>query len=987
MNKHDDHTIPARSGPTRTRTEGELRRRGLRAWGRLVAVTGLLVLAGAVLDGACAQTCIDYGQYIRRVSGTALPGVSYQGALSGGGRVESIDHPFAPGHAVALCTIAHNDTLTAIDITDPLALDQPRDDDDVIGTLKLAGVSGDMVLDPDFPARPYLYMCLSGRNIQVVEVGDADPLDPGNIDLTFTIVGYLPGGGSGSLGPAGIGVQVRGGRTIVFEYNSGNASQTGVLNVFDVTDPTAPTTVSATYTGLGTTSDLQLNGNTAYVIHHLGGLIIDITDPAAPAVLGPLGIAEGGQMLLDPGSNTLFVTNGKADPLSAGEYSLRVFDVSVPTAPVMVADAGQAEGFESANGGMVLQNGLLYFASTDGINVADVADRTQPHLIGRAEAGGDGGRFATALYGDYAYSIGQARGLQVVDVSTPESPAPLGNIPGATSSVQALGDLLVSGTGKVYDIGDPTAPVELSTISAHGDAALVDHYAFTATSTTISVWDLIDPTAPTLLATAPGGHWNSQVEAWHADGSPLITVWGVGDNGTPLYTFDPANPGAFAQTDGTFGGRAYDLEAQCGNLFATYAHIQWRLAGSNLTHQYDPTPDVDVRAFCLRGNLLYFEDEFDGIHILDVTDSSAPYEIGFVALQELRHADTDLTVADGILYALQGLGGMYVVDVSDPSSPTPIGSINPAGAGADALSVGPHRQAETANGVVYVADGNNGILILPAQCHQSQYSDSHSITATAGPGGSISPSGVVDVYEACPGYHPYVITPDVDYQIEDVVVDGMSVGPQSDYVFTEVASDRSIHATFTLIPVANMLQDFAATTAAEGVRLSWAWNDPDGILGTEVERADDQDGPWLALEAPVRLENGELTLIDGTAPPGRTVWYRLAVTMADGGTEYFGPVVAESATRAFFMGPAQPNPTGSTASVQLSLPAPDHVRVAVFDVRGRVVAVLADGVMEAGRHDFVWTGRTSAGRAAAGLYFVRAQNGRGAVTRSVVLTR
>jgi len=56
-------------------------------------------------------------------------------------------------------------------------------------------------------------------------------------------------------------------------------------------------------------------------------------------------------------------------------------------------------------------------------------------------------------------------------------------------------------------------------------------------------------------------------------------------------------------------------------------------------------------------------------------------------------------------------------------------------------------------------------------------------------------------------------------------------------------------------------------------------------------------------------------------------------------------------------------------------------------VRGIKVAVLADGVLSAGDHDLSWTGRTNAGPAAAGVYFIRARTSRRELSRRLVLTR
>ena len=74
-------------------------------------------------------------------------------------------------------------------------------------------------------------------------------------------------------------------------------------------------------------------------------------------------------------------------------------------------------------------------------------------------------------------------------------------------------------------------------------------------------------------------------------------------------------------------------------------------------------------------------------------------------------------------------------------------------------------------------------------------SDTHTIVATAGPGGSISPSGNVIVKDG--EDQTFIITPNNCYDIQDVVVDSISQGPVSSYPFTKVTKDHTISATFT----------------------------------------------------------------------------------------------------------------------------------------------------------------------------------------------
>jgi hypothetical protein len=83
-----------------------------------------------------------------------------------------------------------------------------------------------------------------------------------------------------------------------------------------------------------------------------------------------------------------------------------------------------------------------------------------------------------------------------------------------------------------------------------------------------------------------------------------------------------------------------------------------------------------------------------------------------------------------------------------------------------------------------------------------------------------------------------------------------------------------------------------------------------------------------------------------------------------------------------------PNPFAHGTTVQLDLPARDHVRVVVYDAGGRVVRRLADREWTAGTHQLRWNGLDDDGQAAAsGVYFVGLNFDGGRTTRKVVLER
>ncbi len=74
--------------------------------------------------------------------------------------------------------------------------------------------------------------------------------------------------------------------------------------------------------------------------------------------------------------------------------------------------------------------------------------------------------------------------------------------------------------------------------------------------------------------------------------------------------------------------------------------------------------------------------------------------------------------------------------------------------------------------------------------------DQFTITPSAGAHGSISPANAQTVNYG--GSRTFTIAPDNNYHVDDVLVDGNSVGARTSYQFSEVDDDHTISATFAL---------------------------------------------------------------------------------------------------------------------------------------------------------------------------------------------
>jgi len=92
----------------------------------------------------------------------------------------------------------------------------------------------------------------------------------------------------------------------------------------------------------------------------------------------------------------------------------------------------------------------------------------------------------------------------------------------------------------------------------------------------------------------------------------------------------------------------------------------------------------------------------------------------------------------------------------------------------------------------------------------------HTISASCGSEGSISPSGKVSVLDGFD--QSFIITPDPGYQIKDIRVDGISGKVINPYTFTDVTQDHTIYVTFSGYPVPGAVHNLTQDTYYETIQ-------------------------------------------------------------------------------------------------------------------------------------------------------------------------
>jgi hypothetical protein len=189
-------------------------------------------------------------------------------------------------------------------------------------------------------------------------------------------------------------------------------------------------------------------------------------------------------------------------------------------------------------------------------------------------------------------------------------------------------------------------------------------------------------------------------------------------------------------------------------------------------------------------------------------------------------------------------------------------------------------------------------------------------------------------------------------------------------------------------PIPVKLASFAVARTAEGAAVRWSVAEATDHAGFDVYR---QVGAGERVKLNDGLVSGSThyEFVDAEAP-ATAADYWLAERARTGGTTWLGPVSlpAAAARFAFAMAPASPNPFREATRIAYTLPRATQVRVDVFDVQGRRVAMLVEGTEPAGAHEASWDGRlATGGRAAAGFYLIRLRAGEQSQVRRALLMK
>jgi hypothetical protein len=255
---------------------------------------------------------------------------------------------------------------------------------------------------------------------------------------TTSITGYI------AYGQFGIRVQ---GHYVYLESSTGMAS-TNLLQIYDVSNPTAPTFVGSVQLPLYPLG-LWVSGNYAYAVSFVEGSpngnsyagilsIIDISNPAAPTIIGSANTGTSGVHVGDIKvvGNYAYLSGQSTDnnpPLS----QVLVFDVSNPASPYLLShlQAGHSPQGLDVEGNFwyqtIYDNDLLPNGTYGGpaLDIYNVSNPSTFYQVGTVALSGTCHAQDVTVEGTTAYvACYPSSSVAVVDVSNPASPTVNGYI-------------------------------------------------------------------------------------------------------------------------------------------------------------------------------------------------------------------------------------------------------------------------------------------------------------------------------------------------------------------------------------------------------------------------------------------------------------------------------------------------------------------------------------------------------------------------------
>ena len=361
---------------------------------------------------------------------------------------------------------------------------------------------------------------------------------------------------------------------------------------------------------------------------------------------------------------------------------LVAIDLSDPAAPVVL---GKSEPLQNEIKHIQVVGNLAYLANrTNGLIIIDVSDPTQPVELNRFNTGGDVSDIHIA--NNIAYIADSSKGLMLVDITAPTSPTLLGTLASPARDVEVINNQIYmltenghSPTFAIVNASTPATPTIIGSVPVFGGTSITidDNTAYVLADFVYSLTtvDITDPTSPTIQDSIP-------VIAPNAMQIVEDIAYVAGGHPSPgnLTTFDVSDPTNLTQLDRyQIIGELHDIQ-----IMQDVAYLANQTNGLTSLNISNPSSISELNTFSfftkidhmqiVNGIGYVLSDSYtsSGLTILDMNNSLSPTRLSTIELDGNSHT---FHINNNIAYIANSTG-LVMVDVSDLSAPTLLGTVS-----------------------------------------------------------------------------------------------------------------------------------------------------------------------------------------------------------------------------------------------------------------------------------------------------------------------
>jgi len=684
-------------------------------------------------------------------------------------------------------------------------------------------------------------------------------------------------------------------------------------------------------------------------------VIVDISDPIAPQVVSRTETSS--KLLFDVKVSGDFAYVISVSNLRFSGNTLEVFDISDRRSPI-------ARGRWTADpldyltlSGIAVSGGLAYIAAQSAMIVVDVSSPDSLSIVGRIEPQLER-LFTDVVVEDTLAYLAEADAIQ---------------------SFNRMSGSETSSSFSIVNVSDPTNPEMVFSgafpfINSFGIDKVGDYVYLANADCGMAVLDVSDVTAPF-------------VSGSFLTSGYCVDVAGDSD-GSDVFAFDVLLPTTVFRD-------AFCTEAATTVGFPAPPEIFQDIDVSDETRPflksyYDPNNFVSEVTVVDDYAYVLSSVQPESLRVLDISSNDTIMHVNSVPLPA---TGTGSFRNGNCLYVTAGQAGLLTFDVSDPLHPNLIDSDTTSGFASG---------LEGNGSFLYVADGLNGLVVFDISTPQNPMFVTQRDTPDdmTGAFNLVISDSFVYVADGSD-----LTTFDISHPQAPVLTDVFTDNDARGIADVVIANGRLVITSeglvhfLSLTNPADPLIQFTMTVASE-----FRDAGPRDILAENgrLYVADSRVGLWIfGVE-----QEGIPVLKD--QPLGGGYAMGMAIAKSNAGQDIIAvadrwgfvllrqdiitDVVADDEPSlkpdAFLLQQNYPNPFNPSTTISYSLPRKTHVRLEIYNILGRRIKTLVDGLESPSEHSVVWDGSGPDGNpVASGVYFYRLTAGEVSESKTMILLK